>query len=164
MSCFQVSPLIDENTRKKFLVYAGNDYQGPGGLVDYIDKEIIPDFLGGDCMVRFGWVLRAEHVDNTHTLKYHLYIKTYFRVSCLFLSLSLKFFFFSCPLQCDIPEGGMVPKSLYRTAEELESEENRLLTDSIYKSASIFKGAPYEVEFLLLNQHPDPHVARREAV
>ena len=73
-------------------------------------------------------------------------------------------FFFSCPLQCDIPEGGMVPKSLYRTAEELESEENRLLTDSIYKSASIFKGAPYEVEFLLLNQHPDPHVARREAV
>lgn len=67
MSCFQVSPLIDENTRKKFLVYAGNDYQGPGGLVDYIDKEIIPDFLGGDCMVRFGWVLRAEHVDFVHT-------------------------------------------------------------------------------------------------
>ncbi|XP_023252913.1 SEC14-like protein 1 [Seriola lalandi dorsalis] len=91
-----VSPLIDENTRKKFLVYAGNDYQGPGGLVDYIDREVIPDFLGGDSM-------------------------------------------------CDIPEGGMVPKSLYRTAEELESEENRLLTDSIYKSASIFKGAPYEM-------------------
>lgn len=43
----------------------------------------------------------------------------------------------------------MVPKSLYRTAEELESEENRLLTDSIYKSASIFKGAPYEVQCLL---------------
>lgn len=47
----QVSPFIDENTRKKFLIYAGNDYQGPGGLVDYIDKEIIPDFLGGECMV-----------------------------------------------------------------------------------------------------------------
>lgn len=91
-----VSPLIDENTRKKFLVYAGNDYQGPGGLVDYIDKEILPDFLGGDSM-------------------------------------------------CEIPEGSTVPKSLYRTAEELESEENRLLTDSIYKSASIFKGAPYEM-------------------
>lgn len=40
----------------------------------------------------------------------------------------------------------MVPKFLYRTAEELESEENRLLTDSIYKSASIYKGAPYEVQ------------------
>ncbi|KAG7505771.1 hypothetical protein JOB18_039818 [Solea senegalensis] len=91
-----VSPLIDENTRKKFLVYAGNDYQGPGGLVDLIDTEIIPDFLGGDCM-------------------------------------------------CEFPEGGTVPKSLYRTAEELECEENRLLTDSIYKSASIFKGAPYEM-------------------
>nr|XP_020453562.1 SEC14-like protein 1 [Monopterus albus] len=91
-----VSPLIDENTRKKFLVYAGNDYQGPGGLVDYINEEIIPDFLGGDCA-------------------------------------------------CDIPEGGMVPKPLYRTAEELESEENRLLTESIYKIASIFKGAPYEM-------------------
>ncbi|KAK2894027.1 SEC14-like protein 1 [Channa argus] len=91
-----VSPLIDENTRKKFLVYAGNDYHGPGGLVDYIDKDIIPEFLGGNCT-------------------------------------------------CDIPEGGMVPKSLYRAAEELESEENRLLTDSIYKSASIFKGAPYEM-------------------
>lgn len=35
---------------------------------------------------------------------------------------------------------------MYRTVEELESEENRLLTDSIYKSASIFKGAPYEVQ------------------
>lgn len=48
-------------------------------------------------------------------------------------------------MKSDFPEGGMVPKSLYRTAEELECEENRLLTDSIYKSASIFKGAPYEV-------------------
>lgn len=50
--CMKVSPLIDENTRKKFLIFAGNDYQGPGGLVDYMDKEIIPDFLGGECMVR----------------------------------------------------------------------------------------------------------------
>ncbi|KAM6957067.1 SEC14-like protein 1 [Aplochiton taeniatus] len=91
-----VSPFIDENTRKKFLVYAGNDYQGPGGLVDYIDKEVIPDFLGGDCM-------------------------------------------------CEVPEGGMVPKSLYRTPEELESEETRLWADTIYKSASIFKGSPHEL-------------------
>ncbi|XP_056143217.1 SEC14-like protein 1 isoform X1 [Lampris incognitus] len=91
-----VSPFINENTRRKFLIYAGNDYQGPGGLVDYIDKELIPDFLGGECM-------------------------------------------------CEIPEGGLVPKSLYRTAEELESEETRLWTDSLYKSASVFKGAPYEL-------------------
>ncbi|XP_004071587.1 SEC14-like protein 1 [Oryzias latipes] len=91
-----VSPLIDENSRKKFLVYAGNDYQGPGGLVDYIDREIIPDFLGGACL-------------------------------------------------CDIPDGGTVPKSLYRTAEQLESEENCLLTDCIYKTANIFKGTPFEM-------------------
>ncbi|XP_051988619.1 SEC14-like protein 1 [Xyrauchen texanus] len=91
-----VSPFIDENTRKKFLIYAGNDYQGPGGLVDYINKDFIPDFLGGDCL-------------------------------------------------CDVPEGGLVPKSLYRTAEELESEEVKLWTETIYKSASVFKGAPHEV-------------------
>uniref|UniRef100_A0A8C9YMK0 SEC14-like protein 1 n=1 Tax=Sander lucioperca TaxID=283035 RepID=A0A8C9YMK0_SANLU len=91
-----VSPFIDENTRKKFLIYAGNDYQGPGGLVDYIDKEIIPDFLAGECM-------------------------------------------------CEVPEGGLVPKSMYRTAEELENEDVRLWTETIYQSASIFKGAPHEL-------------------
>uniref|UniRef100_A0A8C7F0D6 SEC14-like protein 1 n=1 Tax=Oncorhynchus kisutch TaxID=8019 RepID=A0A8C7F0D6_ONCKI len=91
-----VSPFIDENTRKKFLIYAGNDYQGPGGLLDYIDKEVIPDFLGGECM-------------------------------------------------CEVPEGGLVPKSLYRTAEELENEDISLWTETIYQSASVFKGAPHEI-------------------
>ncbi|XP_039889323.1 SEC14-like protein 1 isoform X1 [Simochromis diagramma] len=95
-----VSPFIDENTRKKFLIYAGNDYQGAGGLVDYIDKEIIPDFLGGECMVR---------------------------------------------VTCEVPEGGLVPKSMYRTAEEVENEDIRLWTEMIYQSASIFKGAPHEI-------------------
>ncbi|KAF4092678.1 hypothetical protein AMELA_G00023480 [Ameiurus melas] len=91
-----ISPFIDENTRKKFLIYAGNDYQDSGGLVDYIDKEFIPDFLGGDC-------------------------------------------------PCQVPDGGVVPKSLYRTPEELENEEIKLWTDTIYKTASVFKGAPHEV-------------------
>ncbi|XP_030645974.1 SEC14-like protein 1 [Chanos chanos] len=91
-----VSPFIDENTRKKFLIYAGNDYQGPGGLVDYINREFIPDFLGGDC-------------------------------------------------PCDVPEGGLVPKSLYRAPEDLENEQVKLWTETIYKSASVFKGAPHEV-------------------
>lgn len=44
-----VSTFIDDNTRSKFLFYGGNDYQGPGGLVDYMPKENIPDFLGGEC-------------------------------------------------------------------------------------------------------------------
>jgi len=43
-----LSPFIDENSRKKFLIYSGNDYQGQGGLADYISPEYIPAFLGGD--------------------------------------------------------------------------------------------------------------------
>lgn len=49
---FQISPFINENTRQKFLIYSGSNYQGPGGLVDYLDKDVIPDFLGGECLVR----------------------------------------------------------------------------------------------------------------
>ncbi|GAB0196282.1 syntaxin-binding protein 4-like [Grus japonensis] len=92
-----VSPFINENTRQKFLIYSGNNYQGPGGLVDYVDKEVIPDFLGGDCM-------------------------------------------------CTVPEGGLVPKSLYQTDEEPENSDHiRLWTETIYHSASVLKGAPHEI-------------------
>ncbi|KAM9100606.1 SEC14-like protein 5 isoform X1 [Sarcophilus harrisii] len=45
-----VSPFINENTRQKFLIYSGSNYQGPGGLVDYLNKDVIPDFLGGECL------------------------------------------------------------------------------------------------------------------
>ncbi|KAK6301075.1 hypothetical protein J4Q44_G00291730 [Coregonus suidteri] len=51
-----VSPFIHDNTRQKFLVYGGSrDYQGagPGGLLDYIDNEVIPDFLGGACLCQW---------------------------------------------------------------------------------------------------------------
>lgn len=44
-----VSPLIDETSRGKFLFYGGNDYQDPGGLVDYIDSRHITEWLGGPC-------------------------------------------------------------------------------------------------------------------
>ncbi|POI33548.1 hypothetical protein CIB84_002701 [Bambusicola thoracicus] len=92
-----VSPFINENTRQKFLIYSGNNYQGPGGLVDYVDKEVIPDFLGGDCM-------------------------------------------------CTVPEGGLVPKSLYQTDEEPENADHiRLWTETIYHSASVLRGAPHEI-------------------
>ncbi|XP_055265402.1 SEC14-like protein 5 isoform X3 [Moschus berezovskii] len=47
----KISPFINENTRQKFLIYSGSNYQGPGGLVDYLDKDVIPDFLGGECLV-----------------------------------------------------------------------------------------------------------------
>lgn len=115
----QVSPFIDENTRKKFLIYAGNDYQGPGGLVDYIDKEVIPDFLGGECMVSVWGSEGPPRQQDTEARRV-------------------------CP-QCEVPEGGLVPKSMYRTPEELENEDVRLWTETIYQSASVFKGAPHEV-------------------
>lgn len=51
----------------------------------------------------------------------------------------------NCHLQCEVPEGGLVPKSMYRTAEEVENEDVRLWTETIYQSASVFKGAPHEV-------------------
>lgn len=34
---------------------------------------------------------------------------------------------------------------MYRTPEELENEDVRLWTETIYQSASVFKGAPHEV-------------------
>ncbi|ETE57981.1 SEC14-like protein 5, partial [Ophiophagus hannah] len=47
---------------------------------------------------------------------------------------------------CNVPEGGLVPKSLYQTDEESETADHiRLWTETIYHSANIFKGAPQEV-------------------
>jgi len=59
-------------------------------------------------------------------------------------------------IQCDVPEGGLVPKSLYRTAEDLENEEVKLWNESIYKSASVLKGYPHEVQ-LTHSQHSTTH-------
>lgn len=56
------------------------------------------------------------------------------------------FLFPSPPQQCNVPEGGLVPKSLYQTDEEHEiSDYIRLWTETIYHSANIYKGAPHEV-------------------
>ncbi|XP_050318700.1 protein real-time [Bactrocera neohumeralis] len=45
-----VSAFIHENTRSKFLFYGGPDcLHMKDGLEQYIDSEIIPDFLGGPC-------------------------------------------------------------------------------------------------------------------
>ncbi|XP_070579551.1 SEC14-like protein 1 isoform X2 [Ptychodera flava] len=92
-----ISPFIDENTRKKFMIYGGNDYLEKGGLTDYIDPHYIPDFLTGDCF-------------------------------------------------CEIPEGGLVPKSLYRSLEDLyDPDERQLCSETIYKSVSLVKGTPHEI-------------------
>ncbi|XP_029202752.2 SEC14-like protein 1 [Acropora millepora] len=89
-----VSPFIDENTRNKFLIYGGNDYQDSGGLTDYISAEYIPDFLGGPC-------------------------------------------------ECNIKEGSLVPKSLYRSLEFSEAEES--WSSEIYQTTHVSKGSPHEV-------------------
>ncbi|TUO32239.1 SEC14-like protein 1 [Bagarius yarrelli] len=51
---------------------------------------------------------------------------------------------------CEVPEGGLVPKSLYRTPEELENDDIKLWTETIYQSASVFKGAPHEASLALM--------------
>lgn len=90
-----ISHFIDEKTRSKFMLYSGTDYLGPGGLVDYVPYEFIPDFLGGPC-------------------------------------------------ECLIPEGGPIPKSLYRPEWE-KTDYLQLMEESIYKTASIIKGSPHEI-------------------
>ncbi|KAK7501943.1 hypothetical protein BaRGS_00006695 [Batillaria attramentaria] len=92
-----VSPFIDENTRRKFMIYGGKDYLGAGGLVEFVEKQYIPDFLGGDCY-------------------------------------------------CDVPEGGLVPKSLYQ--EQLmdgSPDDPPLSHDSLYQTAHVVKDFPHEV-------------------
>ncbi|XP_004604196.2 SEC14-like protein 5 [Sorex araneus] len=96
-----VSPFIHENTRRKFLIYSGTNYQGPGGLVDYLDKDVIPDFLGGECV-------------------------------------------------CNVPEGGLVPKSLYLTEEEQGHAEQLRQWRDTYQAASVLRGAPHQVAVEIL--------------
>lgn len=93
-----ISPFIDENTSKKFMIYGGNDYKGPGGLVDFIDEKYIPDFLGGESY-------------------------------------------------CDVPEGSLVPKSLYKEEfMDRSPEEPPLNVDgSLYQTSYIIKDYPNEV-------------------
>ena len=57
-----INPFIDENTRQKFMIYGGNDYKGPGGLVDFIEEKYIPDFLGGDCYVSIVLVKQIQSI------------------------------------------------------------------------------------------------------
>lgn len=93
-----ISPFIDENTRQKFMIYGGNDYKGPGGLVDFIEEKYIPDFLGGDCY-------------------------------------------------CDVPEGGLVAKSLYREEYVDRSPDDPPLHigESLYMTSHVVKEYPHEV-------------------
>uniref|UniRef100_A0A8D9A6R2 SEC14-like protein 1 n=1 Tax=Cacopsylla melanoneura TaxID=428564 RepID=A0A8D9A6R2_9HEMI len=95
-----VSTFIDETTRSKFLVYAGNDYQSAGGLIDYIEQDYIPDFLGGPCETK-------------------------------------------------LPEGGLIPKSLYMSDADWEAGKHAMVEDTVYHSVSISRNHP--VHEVILN-------------
>jgi len=66
-----VKSFINENTRRKCLVYAGNDYLEEGGIHEYIHREDIPDFLGGPaaCDITLnGLVPREEYTLSTEDI------------------------------------------------------------------------------------------------
>lgn len=93
-----VSPFIDENTRNKFMIYGGKDYLGSGGLIEFVEKQYIPDFLGGECY-------------------------------------------------CDVPDGGLVPKSLYLEdlIDRSPEESSTLSPNSLYQTSPVVKEFPHEV-------------------
>ncbi|XP_050735827.1 SEC14-like protein 1 isoform X4 [Eriocheir sinensis] len=123
-----VSTFIDDNTRSKFLFYGGNDYQGSGGLVDYMPKENIPHFLGGECKLDtlsvLGLVPEALY---TVTLPHELECSTV------------------------VHEGGLVPKSMYLPGEEMDAARQHLpMSDqSIYHSVSLGRGQVHEMVMLI---------------
>ncbi|XP_042218419.1 SEC14-like protein 1 isoform X2 [Homarus americanus] len=123
-----VSTFIDDNTRSKFLFYGGNDYQGPGGLVDYMPKENIPDFLGGECkrstLSRFGPV-----PESMYTVMYPDELEL-------------------CTV---VHEGGLVPKSMYQPGEDVDGTRQHIpLSDqSMYHSVSLGRGQVHEVVLLI---------------
>ena len=51
-----ISPFIDENTRKKFMIHSGDWKEEIG---KYIDNQYIPDFLGEFCFPIFVWIRRT---------------------------------------------------------------------------------------------------------
>ncbi|XP_063682902.1 SEC14-like protein 1 isoform X3 [Bolinopsis microptera] len=63
-----VKSFINENTRRKCLVYGGNDYLEDDGIHSYIHREDIPDFLGGPspCNIECnGLVPREDYTRST---------------------------------------------------------------------------------------------------
>ena len=51
-------------------------------------------------------------------------------------------------VQCNIKDGGLVPKSLYRSLEFSEAEES--WSSEIYQTTHVSKGSPHEVRDKLL--------------
>ena len=61
---------------------------------------------------------------------------------------------FALVFQCDVPEGGLVPKSLYFNREEEEDkdrspDESPFSRDTLYHTAYVMKDWPHEVTISL---------------
>lgn len=100
----------DERTCSKFVFYG----EGPGTLPDYIPEEHIPVFLGGLSKVDY---LQQFEIDVWPGIINEWFI----------------------PLQVEIPEGGLVPKSCYMPEEQLE--HLTLSEESIYKCVTLSRSA-----------------------
>lgn len=59
---YKSKPFTDEHTRSKFLFYGPDCAHMKEGLSQYLDEEIIPDFLGGPCKVSNCWPCPANCV------------------------------------------------------------------------------------------------------
>ncbi|XP_064094223.1 SEC14-like protein 1 isoform X4 [Macrobrachium nipponense] len=132
-----VSTFIDDNTRSKFLFYGGNDYQGTGGLIDFMPKENIPDFLGGECkrgtLSRFGPVPESMYtVMHPDELELRSSVITITGMSI-------------------VHEGGLVPKSMYQPGEDIDGTRQHipLSEQSMYHSVSLGRGQVHEVVLLI---------------
>ncbi|XP_049811451.1 protein real-time isoform X1 [Schistocerca nitens] len=123
-----VGTFIDENTRSKFLFYGGNDYQGAEGLENWIPEQYIPDFLGGSCRPNFPVEPGSVPFSMFDTWEDSTYFTTM------------------------VQEGGLVPKSLYMSEEELGKEGCPLTEDSIYHCVTLGRGQVHEV--LISNDDP----------
>jgi hypothetical protein len=57
-----VAPFIDENTRKKIHIHAGDRPPSIETMQHYIPNIYVPDFLGGSCKVSVFWIFEGMRV------------------------------------------------------------------------------------------------------
>nr|XP_018672529.1 SEC14-like protein 5 isoform X2 [Ciona intestinalis] len=93
------------------------------------------------------WTLISPFIDEKTSSKFMMYTGTdYMGAGGLVDYIPQEFIpeFLGGPCKCEIPDGGPVPKSLYKTEWE-KGDGIALWEDTIYKSANVLKGAPHEV-------------------
>ncbi|XP_078492178.1 LOW QUALITY PROTEIN: SEC14-like protein 1 [Ciona intestinalis] len=92
------------------------------------------------------WTLISPFIDEKTSSKFMMYTGTdYMGAGGLVDYIPQEFIpeFLGGPCKCEIPDGGPVPKSLYKT--DGKKDGVALWEDTIYKSTNVLKGAPHEV-------------------